>query len=347
MGSNSREIIILGSGCAGLTAAVYAARASLNPLVVEGPEPGGQLSLTTAVENYPGFVEGIQGPELVANMKAQAIRFGAEVVRGAIDRVDFSAWPLKVFVDGAEETARAVIIATGASARLLGLESEKRLMGHGVSTCATCDGFFYRDQEIVVIGGGDSALEEATFLTKFASRVTVVHRRDALRASKILQDRAYKHPKIAFRWNALVQEILGDPEGGVKGMEVKDVVTGEVSLIDCRGIFIAIGHEPNTRCFRGQIELDRMGYIVARDEVYTSREGVFAAGDVADHVYRQAITAAGSGCKAAIAAERYLQAGGDRRPPVKRPSRRVVSERSGSRRQEIPSGKRKRGMRRS
>jgi thioredoxin reductase (NADPH) len=302
-----RDVIILGSGCAGLTAAIYTSRASLNPLVVEGPEPGGQLSLTTLVENYPGFVEGIQGPQLVEDMKAQAVRFGAEVVRGTIDRVDFSGEPFVVFVDGKEEKARSIIIATGASARLLGLESEKQFLGRGVSTCATCDGFFYRDQEIVVIGGGDSALEESIFLTKFASRVTVLHRRDELRASKILQERAFQNPKIAFVWNVTPQEFIGSEEGLVTGIEVKDVKSGEVSRIECQGVFLAIGHEPNTGVFKDQIDLDKMGYIVTTDEIFTNREGIFAAGDVADHVYRQAITAAGSGCKAAIAAERYLQ----------------------------------------
>jgi thioredoxin reductase (NADPH) len=241
------------------------------------------------------------------NMKAQAARFGAEMRRGTIDRVDLSARPFVLAVDGSELRSRTIIIATGASARLLGLESEKRLLGRGVSTCATCDGFFYKDQEIVVVGGGDSAIEEATFLTKFASKVTVIHRRDELRASKIMQERAFGNPKIEFRWNAMVEEFVGDEAGGVKGVDVRDVRTGEISRIDCAGAFIAIGHVPNTAVFAGQIDLDPAGYVVTRDEIYTSREGVFAAGDVADHVYRQAITAAGAGCKAGIAVERYLQ----------------------------------------
>ncbi len=307
MSEDIRNVVIIGSGPAGLTAALYAARAMLKPLVVEGPQPGGQLMITTEVENYPGFVEGIQGPQLMENMKAQAQRFGAEIVGGMVDRVELSEEPMLVFIDGEPVRTRSIVVATGSSARFLGLESEKRLMGHGVSACATCDGFFFRDNEVVVIGGGDSALEEAIFLTKFASKVTVIHRRDELRASKILQERAFQNPKIAFRWNSIPREFLGEEEGGVKGIEVEDVVSGEVSRIDCQGIFVAIGHEPNTGIFKGQLDLDEKGYVEAREGVFTSREGVFVAGDVMDRKYKQAITAAGAGCRAALEVERYLQ----------------------------------------
>jgi thioredoxin reductase (NADPH) len=306
MNEGARKVVILGSGCAGLTAAIYAARASLRPLIVEGPQSGGQLTMTSRVENYPGFREGIQGPELVEEMRAQAERFGAEIIKGAIERADLGVDPFMLSIDGREIPALSVIVATGASARLLGLESEKRLLGHGVSTCATCDGFFYRDQEVVVIGGGDSALEEAIFLTKFATKVTIVHRRDQLRGSKILQERSAMNDRIAFRWNAVAHEVIGDESAGVTGLDVRDIKTGEVSRIPCQGVFVAIGHVPNTEVFRDQIELDKMGYIVTERGVFTSREGVFAAGDVADHIYRQAITAAGSGCMAAIEVERYL-----------------------------------------
>ncbi len=302
-----RDVVILGSGCAGLTSAIYASRAALSPLVIEGPEPGGQLSLTSLVENYPGFVEGIEGPALMQSIRDQAVRFGAEISRGTIDRVDLSKEPFSLFVEGREVRASTIIIATGATARLLGLESEKRLLGKGVSTCATCDGFFYRDEEIVVVGGGDSALEEAIFLTKFASKVTIIHRRDELRGSQILQQRAHQNSRITFRWNAVPHEFISDEEGGVVGVDVEDVKTGEISRIDCKGAFIAIGHIPNTDVFKDQLKLDDDGYIVAERDIYTSREGVFAAGDVADRVFKQAITAAGAGCKAAIAVERYLQ----------------------------------------
>jgi thioredoxin reductase (NADPH) len=301
------NVVIIGSGPAGLTAALYAARAMLEPLVVEGLQPGGQLTITTDVENYPGFAEGIQGPELMENMKAQAERFGTEIIRGTVDGVDLSAEPMLVYVDEEPVKTHSIIIATGSSARFLGLESEGRLMGHGVSACATCDGFFYQDMDVVVIGGGDTALEEALFLTKFASKVTIVHRRDELRGSKILQERAFDNPKIEFKWNSVPQEFLGDEESGVKGLEVKDVKTGDTSRLDCKGIFVAIGHEPNTGVFKGQIDLDSKGYIIARDGVFTSREGVFVAGDVQDHIYKQAVTAAGAGCKAALEVAKYLQ----------------------------------------
>ena len=301
------DVIIIGSGPAGLTAALYAARANLKPLLIEGLESGGQLMLTTAVENYPGFRDGIMGPDLMTEMRAQAERFGTEFVTGDVTAVDLGDSPFTVKTSETAWSGRALIIATGASARLLGLPSERALMGHGVSTCATCDGYFFRDKPIAVVGGGDSAMEEATFLTKFASRVTVVHRRDALRASKIMQDKAFANSKIAFEWNTEVEEIADTGQGVVTGAVLRNVQTGARKTLDVDGVFVAIGHTPNTRLFEGQIELDANGYIVPRGGARTSVPGVFAAGDVQDHVYRQAITAAGSGCMAAIDAERWLE----------------------------------------
>jgi thioredoxin reductase (NADPH) len=299
------DVIIIGSGPSGLTAAVYAARANLHPVVIEGVGAGGQLMLTTDVENFPGFPDGILGPELMMKFREQAARFGTEFVTADVDRVDFSSRPFGVWVGSTEYRARSVIISTGATARMLGLPAEERLLGHGVSTCATCDGFFFREKPLAIVGGGDSAIEEALFLTKFATSVTVIHRRDALRASKIMQDRAFANDKIEFRWNAAVEDILGD--GKVESLVLRDVQTGDLSNLDVDGVFVAIGHDPNTKLFVGQLDLDGDGYIVTdADSTATSVEGVFAGGDVQDHVYRQAITAAGSGCMAAIEAERWL-----------------------------------------
>ena len=302
-----RNVIIIGSGPAGLTAALYAARANLKPLVIEGLESGGQLMLTTAVENFPGFRDGIMGPELMAEMRAQAERFGAEIVAGDVTSVELGTPPFGVRVGKHSHEARSLIISTGASARLLGLPSERALMGHGVSTCATCDGYFFRGKPIAVVGGGDSAMEEAIFLTKFASQVTVLHRRDRLRASKIMQDKAFANPKITFEWNAELVEVKDVDEGVVTGAMVRNRETGELKELAVDGVFIAIGHTPNTVLFEGQVELDANGYIVAGQGTRTSVPGVFACGDVQDHVYRQAITAAGTGCMAAIDAERYLE----------------------------------------
>jgi thioredoxin reductase (NADPH) len=305
--SSPRQVIIIGSGPAGLTAALYTARANLAPLLIEGVEAGGQLMLTTLVENYPGYREGILGPELMAEMKAQAAKFGAEIVQGDVRAVDVRARPIVVRTDEAEYQSGSLIIATGASAKLLGLPSERTLMGHGVSTCATCDGYFFRGHEIAVIGGGDSAMEEAIFLTKFATNVTVVHRRDTLRASKIMQDKARANAKIAWMLNSEVDEIQDTGKGEVSAMVVRSKADGKRTVVPVSGVFVAIGHTPNTSLFRNQIELDTNGYVLTHDGTKTSAPGVFACGDVQDHVYRQAITAAGSGCMAALDAERYLE----------------------------------------
>ena len=308
---DTREVIIIGSGPAGLTAAIYTARANLHPLVIEGIGAGGQLMLTTDVENYPGFAEGILGPELMARFREQAVRFGAEFVTADADRVDFASDPKRVWVHSTEYTAKTIIISTGAEARMLGLPTERQLLGHGVSTCATCDGFFFRGQDIAVVGGGDSALEEATFLTRFADKVTLVHRRKELRASKIMQDRAFANPKIAFRWNSTVDSVKGD--GSVTGLVLRDVETAEASDLAVSGVFVAIGHDPNTKLFVGQLDLDADGYILTRPgTTQTSVEGVYAGGDVQDRTFRQAVTAAGTGCMAALEAERYLETLGDR-----------------------------------
>jgi len=304
---STRNVIIIGSGPAGLTAALYSARANLQPLMIEGIEAGGQLMLTTEVENFPGFRNGILGPDLMGEMRAQAERFGTEIIQGNVTSVDLCASPILVKTTESEYHTKSLIIATGASARLLGLPAERTLMGHGVSTCATCDGYFFRGHEIAVVGGGDSAMEEAVFLTRFASKVTLVHRRDTLRASKIMQDKARKNPKIAWMLDHEVEAIHDTGKGEVTSMVVRSNKTGEKTEIPVTGVFVAIGHTPNTSLFRGQLELDQNGYIVTHDGAKTTVAGVFACGDVQDHIYRQAITAAGSGCMAAIDAEHYLE----------------------------------------
>ena len=307
--SDAREVVIIGSGPAGLTAAIYAGRANLQPLVIEGLEAGGQLMMTTTIENFPGFREGILGPALMGEMREQALRFGATIVEGRVTAVDLATRPFGIQTEESAFPAKTLIIATGASARLLGLPNERRLMGHGVSTCATCDGYFFRGRPIAVVGGGDSALEEAIYLTRFASEVTVIHRRDALRASKIMQDKAQANPKISFSWNSVVEDIRDNGKGEVGAVAIRDVKTGEVRDLPVDGVFVAIGHTPNTGVFAGQLDMAGGGYLVTHDGTRTSVPGVFACGDVQDQVYRQAITAAGSGCMAAIDAERFLESG--------------------------------------
>lgn len=306
MGQMVHKVVIIGSGAAGLTAAVYAARANLNPIVIDGTLPGGQLTTTTDVENFPGFPQGIMGPELMENMRKQAERFGTQFIFDQVMSVDFKSDPKKIKLSGQELQARTVVIATGAAPKLLGLEAEKKLMGRGVSTCATCDGAFFKGADLVVVGGGDSAIEEGTFLTKFAKKVYLVHRRDHLRASKIMQERAFKNPKVEFIWNSTVSEIQGMDKGEVTGVKLKNLQTGEEKDLPVQGIFVAIGHTPNSAPFADQLKTDEQGYILTEKGTQTDIPGVYAAGDCVDHTYRQAITAAGMGCMAALDAERYL-----------------------------------------
>ena len=307
MNNEIRNVIIIGSGPAGLTAAIYASRADMKPLVIEGQQPGGQLTITTEVDNYPGFPDGINGPELVMDMHKQAERFGTEFISDVVTSVDLSKRPFVVRIGDVSYKSKTLIISTGASAKWLGIESEKKLMGSGVSGCATCDGFFFKGKEVVVAGGGDTAVEEALFLTKFATKVSIIHRRDQLRASKIMQEKVLKNEKISFIWDSVVDKILGEDVGHVTGVRIKNVKSGSITDFHCNGVFIAIGHTPNTKIFEGLLELDEKGYIILKQRTYTSVEGVFAAGDVADPVYRQAVTAAGMGCMAAIDAERFLE----------------------------------------
>jgi len=305
-----RDVVIIGSGCAGLTAAIYAARANLKPLIIRGLEAGGQLTLTTLVENFPGFPQGVQGPELIELMQKQASVFGAEFLEGNVTRADLSKQPLTLEVSSETIETRTLIIASGASARLLGLESERKLLGHGVSTCATCDGYFFRGKDVAVVGGGDTAAEDALFLTRYANEVSIIHRRDQLRASKIMQDRLFRNPKIRFTWDSTVTDILDPKQTEVTGVQLQNIKTGAESFKPLSGVFIGIGHSPNTAIFRGQVDLNESGYIITHDGSKTNIPGVFAAGDVQDHIYRQAVTAAGSGCMAAIDAERYLESHG-------------------------------------
>jgi thioredoxin reductase (NADPH) len=307
MSDSVRNVVVIGSGPAGLTAALYTARANLSPLVIEGLDAGGQLMMTTEVENFPGFRDGIMGPDLMGAMRDQAIRFGAEIRSGNVSAVNLSVRPFEITVGDEVVRSRTVIVSTGASARLLGVPSERRLMGHGVSTCATCDGFFFRGRPIAVVGGGDSALEEANFLTRFASHVTVIHRRDTLRASKIMQDKAFANPKISFEWDSEVVDAIDSGTGAVTAVRVRNLKTGAEKDLSIEGLFVAIGHTPNTSLFVGQLDMDSSGYLITRDGAKTNIPGVFACGDVQDTIYRQAITAAGSGCMAALDAERYLE----------------------------------------